>query len=189
MPRQTRTPDQSPAAKRAAASGARPRLGTAAVATVLLAIGCGTSVSETYINDPPATMAPRGRSSVRIYASGPPARPHMDVAILEAVQSHGLNEQGTNILIDSVRSRAARLGCDGVVVGGIRERDGSPPGSGFYLLDPGATTLHATCIVFTDKAPPAASRKPPAPPAPPAPSAPATPADSALRDDGSCRAP
>jgi hypothetical protein len=118
---------------------------------VLLLLGCGTSVTETYINGPPPTMAPRGRHSVLVYASGPPVRPHTDVAILEVSQTHGLNEQGLDIMIDRLRTRAAQIGCDGVVVGGIRERDGMPPGSAYYLLDPGATTLHGTCIVFTGK--------------------------------------
>ncbi len=128
---------------------------------ILLLSACGTSVNETYVNEPPATMTPRGRHSVRLYASHAPERPHMDVAILEVVQPHGLNEQGLDIMLDRLRTRAAQLGCDGVVVGGIRERDGFPPGaafylgapvgSAFYLLDPGATTLHATCIVFTGR--------------------------------------
>jgi hypothetical protein len=137
--------------------------GLAPALAVLVLSACGTSVSETYVNDPPATMVPRGPRSVRIYASGPPARPHLDVAILQAVQTHGFNEQGLDIMLDQLRARAAELGCDGVVVGGIRERDGFPPDSGFYLLDPGATTLHATCIAFTSPPP---AKKPPPPPAP-----------------------
>lgn len=76
----------------------------------------------------------------------------MDVAILQVTQTHGLNEQGLDLMIDRLRTRAAQLGCDAVVVGGIRERDGFPADSAYYLLDPGATTLHGTCIVFTGKA-------------------------------------
>jgi hypothetical protein len=134
---------------------------------LLLLLGCGTSVSETYLNGPPGTMSPRGRHSVLVYASGPPSRPHTDVAILEVSQTHGLNEQGLDIMIDRLRTRAAQIGCDGVVVGGIRERDGMPAGSAYFLLDPGATTLHGTCIVFT-------GRTATAKPARPAPTPPAT---------------
>jgi hypothetical protein len=86
------------------------------------------------------------------------------LAILEVKQTHGLNEQGTGLMIDRLRRRAAELGCDGVVVGGIRERDGSPPGSDFYLLDPGATILHGTCIVFTDETPASLSPRDSPPP-------------------------
>jgi hypothetical protein len=162
------------------------RLASAIVALLLSA--CGTSVSETYVNDPPATMVPRSHRSVRIYASGPPARPHMDVAILEVVQDHGLNEQGLDIMLDHLRARAAQMGCDGVVVGGIRERDGVPPGNAFYLLDPGATTLHGTCIVFTSKpSPPAPSR--PAMAAPPPAPPPASNSPRAAAGESRCDAP
>ena len=132
---------------------------------------------------------------MRIYASGPPARPHMDVAIREVEQTHSLNEQGLHIMMDRLRTRAAKLGCDGVVVGGIRERAGQPAGSGVYLLDPGATTLHGTCIVFTGN-PPAAKppQPPPAPPPPDSPPpAPAAPPPSTVSAppaaDCPCRAP
>lgn len=84
----------------------------------------------------------------------------MEVAIFEVTQTHGLNEQGLDIMIDRLRTRAAKLGCDAVVIGGIRERDGFPAGSAYYLLDPGATTLHGTCIVFTGKASPARAEPP-----------------------------
>jgi hypothetical protein len=88
---------------------------------VLLLVGCGTSVSETYINGSPPPMSPRGRYSVLVDASGPPSRPHMDVAILQVSQTHGLNEQGLDLMIDRLRTRAAQLGCDGVVVGRARK--------------------------------------------------------------------
>jgi hypothetical protein len=151
-------PEREPGAAMVAA-----RRGLVAVLAMLIVPACGTSVTETYIDGPPGTLAPRERHSVRIYASGPPAQPHTDVAILQVEQSHGLNEQGLDIMLDRLRTRAAQLGCDGVVVGGMRERDGFPAGTAFYLLDPGATTLHGTCIVF--KGQPVA-RKPPPPPSP-----------------------
>jgi len=125
-----------------------------------------------------------GASSVRLYTSGPPEQPHADVAILQVEQAHGLNEQGLDIMLDRLRTRAAQIGCDGVVVGGIRERDGFPAGTTFYLLDPGATTLHGTCIVFTGK--PRATRPPQPPPAPPAPE---TPQSRPSPGECPCRAP
>jgi hypothetical protein len=157
----------------------------AVLVTALLISACGTSVSETYLDGPQGTPIPRARRSVHIYASGPPARPHRDVAILEVQQTHGFNDQGTDLMIDRLRGRAAELGCDGVVIGGIRERDGFPPSSGFYLLDPGATTLHGTCIVFTDQAP-AATATNPVPSPPPSPGADRTPPPAA---GCSCGAP
>jgi hypothetical protein len=148
----------------------RVRLGLAEAFVLLAVSACGTQVSETYLNQPPAKMAPRGPGSVLLYASGPPTRPHMDVAILQVEQSRGLNDQGLDLMLDRLRVRAAQLGCDGVVVGGIRERSGAAPGTAYHLLDPGATTLHGTCIVFTG-ARPATTPVQPAAAAPSRPSA------------------
>ena len=35
------------------------------------------------------------------------------------------------------------MGCDAVVIGGLRERAGYPE-----YFTPGSTTMHATCIVY-----------------------------------------
>jgi hypothetical protein len=118
---------------------------------VLLAAGCGTSVTATSLNGRSWDASPRSARSVRVYASGAPLRAHDDVALLEAEQTHSLNEQGTNVMLRQLRQRAGQLGCDGIVLLGFTERDGAPPGSGYYFLDPGATTLRATCIVFRDE--------------------------------------
>jgi hypothetical protein len=153
---------------------------------VLVVSSCGTFVTETYLNGSPATVVPRSPQSVQIYTSGPPSRPHTDVALLEVEQTRGLNEQGRPLMLDRLRTRAAQLGCDAVVVGGIRERDGAQPGSGFDLLDPGSTTLHATCIMFADSKPLGTPLKPVRAPAP---TAPATERPGPSPDSGSCRSP
>lgn len=153
------------------------------VATVLAVSSCGTFVTETYLNDSSPTAPPRSPVSVQIYTSGSPSRPHKDVALLEVEQIHGLNQRGRAIMLDRLRARAAQMGCDAVVVGGIRERDGAQLGSGFDLLDPGSTTLHATCIRFTDKLP--LSTTPVRKVAP----APVTESSKPSADNGSCRAP
>lgn len=95
-------------------------------------------------------------------------------------------------MLDRMRARAAQLGCDGVVVGGMRERDGFPAGTAFYLLDPGATTLHGTCIVFTDDPPsptPAPARRAMAPEPPPAPTTAVMDAARAAAGESRCDAP
>jgi hypothetical protein len=107
-------------------------------------------VTATALNGSSWDEPARSARSVRVFASGPPQRPYRDVALLEAEQTHSLNEQGTKVMLDRLRERAGQLGCDGIVLGGFTERDGAPPGSGYYFLDPGATTLRATCIVYRD---------------------------------------
>jgi hypothetical protein len=97
---------------------------------------------------PPRAVGRDG--SRRRFASGPPTRPHDDVALLEVEQTHGFNEQGTGLMIHRLRERAAALGCDGIVLGGFREHGGGPDGTAWHLIDPSSTTLHATCIVYRE---------------------------------------
>lgn len=136
------------------------RVGLPILASFIVS-ACGTFVTETYVNDPPLGSTPRTPQSVQIFTSSPPSRLHVDVALLEVVQTHGLNEQGRAIMIHRLRTRAANMGCDAVVLGGIREHNGASRGSGFDLLDPGSTTMHATCIMFTDNEQPIGELIPP----------------------------
>jgi hypothetical protein len=129
---------------------ARTSLRFIALGLLLSAAGCGTTVTATSLNGGHADLEPRPPRRVQVFASGPPQRPYRDVALLEVEQTHGLNEQGTALMIRRLRERAAAMGCDGIVFGGFTERDGAQPGSGWDLIDPGATTLRATCIVFRD---------------------------------------
>jgi hypothetical protein len=54
-------------------------------------------------------------------------------------------------MIDSIRARAAALGCYAVVLGGITDHAGARSGSALSLLDPGSTKQTAACIVYEDK--------------------------------------
>ena len=109
-------------------------------------VGCGTFVTETLINPPPRPLTPRGYESVQVFSSTPPKRPYVDVALMEVEQTHDLNVRGTDLMIQRLRERAGTIGCDAVVIGGMRER-----GSDTKVFDSGSTTLHATCIVYDDR--------------------------------------
>jgi hypothetical protein len=121
------------------------------VALSLSPLACGTTVSSTPLNGGASYQAPRPSRSVAIYASGPPDRPYREVALMRVDQTRGLNQRGTDLMLDRLREQAGAMGCDAVVLGGLSDRDGAQPGTIFHLLDPGATTLNATCIVFRDK--------------------------------------
>jgi hypothetical protein len=112
--------------------------------------GCGTFVDFTPINEPPHPLQPRSSASVEVFSSGPPARPHVDVAIVEVEQTHSLNEQGTGLMIQRMREQAAAIGCDAIVLRGVTDHQGAQPGSGWDLLDPGSTKREATCVVYDD---------------------------------------
>jgi hypothetical protein len=115
----------------------------------LILSGCGTSVTMTRLqaHDVSTKLPP---SSVEVFASGPPSAPHHDVALLEVEQTHGFNEQGTHLMIRKLQERASQAGCDGIVLGGFTDHDGQPYATVWRLLDPGSTTLSATCIVYRE---------------------------------------
>jgi len=107
--------------------------------------GCGTFVDFTPINEPPHPLQPRSSASVEVFSSGPPARPHVDVALVEVEQTRSLNEQGTGLMIQRMREQAAAIGCDAIVLRGVTDHQGSGD-----LFDPGATKREAACIVYDD---------------------------------------
>ena len=112
--------------------------------------GCGTYVNYTPLDHPMEGYSARPSRTVEIYASGPPARPHTDIAIIEAEQTHSFNEQSTQLMIRSMREQAAKIGCDAIVLGGVTDHDGARPGTALDFLDPGSTKRQATCIVYED---------------------------------------
>ncbi len=122
------------------------------ILAALLVTGCGTTLTQTQINNPPHAMTPRPPASVEILASGPPTRPHVDVAILQAQQqAYSLDDQAS--MIAQLRETAARLGCDALVING--------PDNGSAGNRHTTWTLHgyfATCIAYTDVPPSLAHR-------------------------------
>ena len=122
------------------------------VATLGL-VGCGTFVTATTLDDRVPWPSATAERDVQIFASGPPSRPHSDIAILEARQTHGLNDQGVDVMIQRLRAQAAEIGCDAVVLGGFSEYRGARSDSALAILDESATLQRATCIVYTDAAP------------------------------------
>jgi len=113
---------------------------------LLIAAGCGTSISSTVINPSPRPLTPRRPESVQIFSSGPPPRPHVDVAYLEAEQQTDLSLDGTADFIAKLRRHAAALGCDGVVIGGnTNHATGSIID---YHVPVSLRGMTATCIVY-----------------------------------------
>jgi hypothetical protein len=111
-------------------------------------VGCGTFVTTTPLNEAPRTLAPRAATSVGVFSSEAPSRPHVDLALLEATQNDG---QGTAAMVDSLRARAGAMGCDAIFIGNASSREHYA--SGYGLI--GSSTFVATCIVYTDGANPA----------------------------------
>jgi hypothetical protein len=74
-----------------------------------------TSVNYSPINPSPRALSPRAPATVEMFASGPPARPHVDVGII-TVEEGSTGESTPQELLGLLRENAARQGCDGLVV-------------------------------------------------------------------------
>jgi hypothetical protein len=123
-----------------------------AFATLVAVAGCGTSTRTTLVNPAPHAMPPRSPASVEIFTSGAPARPHTDVAIIEAEESSSFSLADTSDMLNALRERGARMGCDAVVVGGSSSRDPGLNDTETWLVDnpKGRKGFFGTCIVYTD---------------------------------------
>jgi len=120
-----------------------------AIALSACTAGCGTYATETWIAEPPVRasgLERRGR--VDVYGSAPPARPYHEVAFIEVQQTHGLNERGTGVMIDRMRTKAAAMGCDAVFLKSTWEHATALPFSASSILDPGITYFQGICLVY-----------------------------------------
>ncbi len=117
----------------------------------LLAAGCGTSIHATTLNPSPVAMAPRPAGAVELYTSGAPARPHVDVMLLEAEESSSFSLDKTAEMLGKLRERAGAMGCDAIVVGGMSSRDPGLRDTESWLVDhpKGRKGIFGTCIVYT----------------------------------------
>jgi hypothetical protein len=127
---------------------------------VLAGAACGTSTRTTVVNPSPRAMHPRPPSTVELFTSGAPARPHTDVAVIEAEESSGLSVADTSDILAALRERGARMGCDGVVLGGSSSRDPGVKDMESWLVESpkGRKGFYGTCIVYTDSRAATASR-------------------------------
>lgn len=119
---------------------------------LVIAAGCGTSIKETVINQPPRPMAARPPETVEMFTSGAPARPHVDVAFIEAEEASSLSTDDTPDMLRKLRKRGAERGCDAIVIGGLSSRDPGLGDSETWVNDhpKGRKGIYATCIMYTD---------------------------------------
>jgi hypothetical protein len=145
----------------------------AALFAALFAVGCGTAISSTVINSSPHPMNARPPETVEVFSSGPPARPHVDVALLEAEQRSDLSADNIPQFVNHLRARAAAMGCDGIVLGGVTN---TTDASWTTTNNGSRKGITATCIVYQGPdGPGGPDAQPPGPPpamTPPPPAAP-----------------
>jgi len=131
-----------------------------AFTSALALAACGTTIRETVINPSPRQMVSRPPETVELFTSGAPARPHVDVAFLEAEESSSWSTDGTADMLNKLRKRGADRGCDAIVVGGLSSRDPGLNDTETWLVDhpKGRKGIYGTCIVYTEP-PPAISAR------------------------------
>lgn len=117
----------------------------------LAATACGFETNVAWLRMPPHPMAKRSPASVEVYSSSPPARPHVEVAIIEVAEQ---SSSGRSLyeLMDALRLAAAEQGCDAIHVTGVVSK---PP----QVMDSSDRAgVVATCLVYTAEPDPAATR-------------------------------
>lgn len=93
-------------------------------------------VTTTPINAPPSAMTARTAESVELFASGPPTRTHVDVALIQAQPNSPTIDDSATTLIAALRARA--IGCDGLVITQIDRAQGRQ-----------LQSASGTCVVWT----------------------------------------
>jgi hypothetical protein len=131
-------------------------------------VGVAPALQTVTLNAPPRPLHERPPGEVTFFTTGAPSRPFVEVALLESRRRWGAQE-GAPEIIGRMRDRAAKLGCDGLILLGEANLT-----SGFIYPTPGVQGpetwgdvetiegYRATCIAWSDEAAPA-----PAAPAPP----------------------
>jgi hypothetical protein len=114
---------------------------------LLVATACGTTTRLIATNPPPRPMASRAPETVDVYVGTQPARPFVEVGILDdwCVICLAPSRRPWPRYIRQARESAARVGCDAVVLEsqGVDKKD-----------------FWGTCLLYTTSSPPGLARKP-----------------------------
>jgi hypothetical protein len=103
-----------------------------------MAGGCAGSVEYVQVTTPPRTLFARAPERVDLFLVTPPARPHTDVGLLQAIPAaNGDSLQDLSLLL---RGAAAARGCDAVLVTMIDVR----------YTNKTPQTVQGSCEVYTD---------------------------------------
>lgn len=108
----------------------RAKLPGIVLASALL-VACGPNVRYSRTQDPPRPLMPKAANEVEVFTEEMPGRTFVQVGLLTARQT-----EDQQMVISMMQERAAKVGCDGIVVA-------QPKGRG---------SIRAACIVFTEAA-------------------------------------
>jgi len=132
-------------------SAHRPRLASCALfAASVLTGGCSvTDVSFTRLNTPPHALVARDPQHVKVFSSGPPRRPYIDVGLI-TVEQGDIGASAPQALIRMLRETAAERGCDALVLSTPSSKSHSAL-NGFVDQTDSYRVYSGTCIVYTNE--------------------------------------
>jgi hypothetical protein len=126
----------------------------------LLGLGCasaGSALDVVKLNAAPRALAARSLDSVTVFTAAAPARPFVEVALIQARRRWGTTESAAEIF-QRVRAAAAETGCDGLVLLGEANTTAGWiwPSLGVYGPETHGSIetfegFRATCIAWRDQ--------------------------------------
>lgn len=96
---------------------------TTLVCLLLAAVACHTTTQFVPTNTAPRPMHARAPQTVQVISSGAPDRPFVEVGIIESQQSSRYSVDEMSDIIASMRSKAARIGCDALLIQGQNDTE------------------------------------------------------------------
>lgn len=128
------------------------------LSVLVLVAGCAAGVKVSHLNPAPRPLSPRAADAVGVFVIDPPTRSYIDVALLE-IEHDFIGTAPSQELLDALRRRGGEIGCDAIV---IRQVASQLQHSEIPIS---RTSIHASCIVYTEGAgsPPAATPAAPSP--------------------------
>lgn len=116
--------------------------------------GCAARIAYIPMVDPPRPLYVRAPAQVETYVVTPPARPHVDLGLVQVIR--GAGDQSIGEMLYLLRVAAAERGCDALVITMIdtRRAKNSP------------VSVEGSCEIYTDAAGAAPLPPVPAPPPP-----------------------
>jgi hypothetical protein len=149
-------PSPSLSSFRSAARGALRRRHIQLLPAALLALAaCGTTTRFAPLNQPPHHLQPRAPESVQVFTTATPARPYIEVGLIQGTQESEYSFDDMPEIIAAMRVKAGELGCDGLVLNGPSSK-GTESSLGIVSGAHHERTLEGfwgTCIAYTDRDP------------------------------------
>jgi hypothetical protein len=118
----------------------------AAVAALALC-ACGVDVTYKPTNSAPRAKQPRSGDAVQVLMSERPARPYLEVGVLEARQRSTFDGGDALELLKALREEAGRRGCEAIIVAGPSNKTVGAGSAGGVVVGT-LKGYRAACIVF-----------------------------------------